>query len=167
MTNNISISLAPRPQTFDDSSVAGAWTDSLPCHWHKSRAFSTPYASEDREIDRPSFEFSLQMLHNHAPHFPVPVTPAEPQAQDGRGKRRQGDGRVHAVSLDVYLGEKQKEITLSDASRVFSKADKDFNGQLDLEEVKEAFLELNLLSDESDVEYYFTQLDADQSGALG
>ena len=68
---------------------------------------------------------------------------------------------------DVYLGEKQKEITLSDASRVFSKTDKDFNGQLDLEEVKEAFLELNLLSDESDVEYYFTQLDADQSGALG
>ena len=144
--------------------MAGAWTDSLRCHWHRSRSFSTLYASEDKEIDRLSVEFSMEMLHKRALRFPAIVAPP---AEDEQGKRRLSEWWKETDSRDIYLEEQQQRITLSDARRAFRLTDRDLNGQLDMDECKEAFVELNLMSDETDMEYYFEQLDVDQSGALG
>lgn len=75
------------------------------------------------------------------------------------------DWWVDADARDLVL--EQKKISISEANRAFKLTDKNWDGELDLEECKEAFLDLDLVSDEADVEYYFEQLDVDQSGALG
>ena len=64
----------------------------------------------------------------------------------------------------------EKKISLSEARRAFKYTDINFDRELDLEEFKQAFLEMDRKRDkvtpENDVEHYFHQLDVDKSGAL-
>lgn len=71
------------------------------------------------------------------------------------------DWWVDADARDLVL--EQKKISISEANRAFKLTDKTGMVRLTLR----AFLDLDLVSDEADEEYYFEQLDVDQSRALG
>jgi hypothetical protein len=76
--------------------------------------------------------------------------------------------RLELNSNDVMLWTHTKKLptSISVLQEVFQRADDDDNGTLDLEEAKACLIELNLYSNDQDMQILFQALDVDRSGTL-
>ena len=66
----------------------------------------------------------------------------------------------------LWMHTKKLPTSISVLQEVFLRADDDYNGTLDLEEAKACLIELNLYSNDQDVQILFQALDLDRSGTL-
>jgi hypothetical protein len=73
---------------------------------------------------------------------------------------------INSTEAKHWMHTKKLPTSVTELEEIFHRVDADGNGTMDLEEAKACLMELNLFSNDQDVQVLFESLDVDRSGAL-